>query len=125
MASKGVCCAAQAAGDLGKPLVVTIHKKDGTLSQRCGVCEVRPSCSNAQKLVFAFRFLQSAACGLFGGSKCSPTAAGIAQYDSQVRAAATAGQSAFVESPLVPGPGATFTPYTPLNSTRPYTLPLS
>ena len=83
MASKGLCCAAQAAGDLGKPLLVTIHKKDGTNTQRCGVCEVVPSCRNPQTAVFAFRFLKSAVCGLLGSGTCKPSAAGIAQYSQQ------------------------------------------
>jgi hypothetical protein len=124
MASKGVCCAAQAAGDLGKPLVVTLHKKDGTLATRCGVCEVRPSCSNPQKLVFAFRFLKSVACGLPGASQCKPTAAGIAQYQAERTAAASTPQGAFIETPTLPT-GATFAPYTrPTGSTwLPYTLP--
>lgn len=120
MASKGVCCAAQAAGDLGKPLVISIHKKDGTVTQRCGVCEIRPSCSNAQKLVFAFRFLKGAACGLLGASKCTPSAAGIAQYNATATSAATVAQSAFTEL----NPPVTFAPYTG-GPRLPYAIPQS
>ena len=91
--AKGLCCAAQAAGDLGKPLIVTVRRRDGTTFQRCGVCEVRPSCSNPQKLVFAFRFLKRLVCGLPGGAtKCGPTAQGVAQYQSQIPVAAAGGQ---------------------------------
>lgn len=86
--AKGLCCAAQTAGDLGKPLIVNIRKKDGTMTQRCGVCEVVPSCRNPQKLVFAFRFLASAVCGLAGARKCTPTTAGIAEYRTQIPIAA-------------------------------------
>lgn len=87
MASKGLCCAAQAAGDLGKPLLITVHHKDGTTSERCGVCEVVPSCKNQAVPVFAFRFLKGIACGIPGGS-CKPTAAGVAQYRNQIPIAA-------------------------------------
>ena len=115
---KGLCCAAQAAGDLGKPLVVQITKKDGTTTQRCGVCEVRPSCSNQAKLVFAFRFLASAACGLVGASKCAPTQAGLTQYNTERQVAMTIGQIPLTDAPSLP----TYTG--PRVTTRPYTLPL-
>lgn len=91
MAGKGLCCAAQAAGDLGKPLLVTVHHKDGTTSTRCGTCEVVPSCRNQAVPVFAFRFLKSAVCGLTAAS-CAPTAAGVAQYRSQQAIAARGGE---------------------------------
>lgn len=89
--AKGLCCAAQAAGDLGKPLVITVTHKDGTTSERCGVCEVVPSCKHPQKAVFAFRFLAKNICGLLGGKACTPTAAGIAQY-TRDRTVAAAGR---------------------------------
>src|SRR5216684_524618 len=106
--AKGICCQLQAEGHLGQPIQLTIHKKDGTTTQRCGVCEVRPSCSNPQKLVFAFRFLKSAICGIAGVSSCKPTAAGTAQYSAARQAAATTGASFEVEDPFtgmgVPAP---------------------
>ena len=120
MASKGVCCAAQAAGDLGKPLIVSVTTSTGLVKQRCGVCEVRPSCSNPQKLVFAFRFLKSVACGLLGTAKCTPTAAGIAQYNATATQAATVAQSAFTESGIPP----VFAPYTG-GPRLPYAIPQS
>lgn len=79
---KGLCCAAQKAGDLGKPLIITVTRKDGTHAERCGVCEVRPSCSNQAKPVFAFRFLPAGVCNL-AAAKCGPTPAGIAQYNQE------------------------------------------
>jgi hypothetical protein len=82
--AKGLCCAAQAAGDLGKPLIITVHHKDGTTTRRCGVCEVVPSCRDQSKLVFAFRFLKSMVCGIPGAKQCVPTAAGITEYRAQV-----------------------------------------
>lgn len=85
--AKGLCCAAQAAGDLGKPLVIDVVTKTG-IHQRCGVCEVVPSCRNPNKRVFAFRFLKNIACGLAGRASCTPTAAGIAQYTAQIPLAA-------------------------------------
>jgi hypothetical protein len=119
--AKGLCCAAQAAGDLGKPLVVTIHRKDGSTYERCGVCEVQPSCRNPGKLVFAFKFLASAACNLPTAVHCAPTAAGTAQYNAQVSAAAQAGQLSYRD--VYP---ATFPPsgYNPPPGV-PYKLPLS
>lgn len=99
--AKGICCAAQAAGDLGRPLVVMVHRKDGTTYERCGTCEVRPACNNPQKRVFAFRFLPSGACGL-AASKCMPTAAGIAQYEREVTASAAAGQGVLSYSATTP-----------------------
>lgn len=117
MASKGICCAAQAAGDLGKPLVITVHRKDGTTYQRCGTCEIVPSCRTPQKRVFAFRFLASADCGIVA-AKCGPTAAGIAQYNAEVGRARVAGQPSLLEqAPTFPASGL------PLGS--PYQLPLS
>ena len=119
MASKGICCAAQAAGDLGKPLVITIHRKDGSTYQRCGTCEVAPSCRNPQKLVFVFRFLANMACGIVGAAKCAPTAQGVAQYNAERTAAAGTGQPALYENG-----GATR--FQPTGVTgRPYQLPLS
>lgn len=82
--AKGLCCEAQAAGDLGKPLVIDVVRKDGTHTERCGVCEVVRSCKDQTKKVFAFRFLPAGVCGI-GAKKCLPTAAGIAQYDAAAR----------------------------------------
>ncbi len=87
--AKGICCALQAAGRLGDPVVVTM--KNG--SKRCGVCEVRPSCRDPQKLVFAFRFLKGLVCKLPGASACAPTAAGVAQYNQVRTQAAVSGAS--------------------------------
>jgi hypothetical protein len=110
---KGICCAAQAAGDLGRPLIVNVVHKNGTTTQRCGVCEVRPSCSNPQKLVFAFRFLKSIACGLAGATKCTPSSAGIAQYNAERTAAAAAPQTVFSDViPIVSTGRAGGSPYT-------------
>jgi hypothetical protein len=120
MASRGVCCAAQAAGDLGKPLVVDVHTASG-IKQRCGVCEVRPSCHNPQKLVFAFRFLKNAACALPGTAHCAPTAAGIAQYNAERTAAARTGQIPLYEHH---NGAVTFAPYAhPGIAPSPYQLP--
>lgn len=88
--AKGLCCAAQAAGDLGKPLIIQVHRKDGTITQRCGVCEVVPSCKHPQNRVFAFRFLASDVCELTAAS-CAPTAAGVAQYQRERVIAAPGG----------------------------------
>jgi len=124
MASKGLCCAAQAQGDLGKPLIVTIHKKDGTTSQRCGVCEVAPSCRDPQKVVFQFKFLKGVDCHLAGGS-CQPTAAGIAQYNATRSQASVSGEVPdLYQYPALPGAGPiVFTPRPPRGA--PYQLPLS
>lgn len=111
MASKGICCAAQAAGDLGKPLVVTIHRKDGSTYQRCGTCEVAPSCRNPQKLVFVFRFLANAACGILGATKCTPNAAGVAQYNAERGRAISAGQPVLFDQPNFPSAGRIGSPY--------------
>jgi hypothetical protein len=120
---KGLCCAAQQAGDLGKPLIVTMHKKDGTTFQRCGTCEVGPSCQNPQKLVFKFRLLQSADCHLPSGS-CKPTAAGIAQYNRERSIAAVSGEVPDIYAyPVEPGGTITFTPRPPVG--KPYQLPAS
>jgi len=120
--AKGLCCAAQAAGDLGKPLIVTIHKRDGTTSQRCGVCEIAPSCRDPQKLVFRFSFLKGIDCHLAGGA-CAPTAAGIAQYNAERGAAIAAGQVPLAyQYPVTPGGAITFAPRPPAGA--PYTLPL-
>ncbi len=120
--AKGLCCAAQAAGDLGKPLLVTIHHKDGTQSQRCGVCEVVPSCKHPQNRVFAFRFLHANVCGLTA-AKCQPSAAGIAQYTREIGVARAAGEA----TEYIPSNGAgrpiTFTPRAILGTHVPYTLP--
>lgn len=117
---KGLCCAAQAAGDLGKPLVINVRHKDGTTSQRCGVCEVIPSCRDPQKLVFAFRFLKAIACGLAGAAKCGPTPTGIAQYNAARSVAATTGFAPF-EGVALP-----IRPYTlPHGAPGPYALPPS
>jgi hypothetical protein len=129
MANKGVCCAAQAAGDLGKPLIVIVHHKDGTTSQRCGTCEVRPSCTNPQKLVFAFRFIKSLACGLAGAKSCAPTSAGIAQYNAERAKVATTAELTTHGYTIAPGTGAvSFPVYTrPAGSPAPspYVLPPS
>ncbi len=83
---KGLCCAAQAAGDLGKPLVLTLTHKTGPLAgqtyQKCGVCEIAPSCSDQTKMVFRFRFLPGSTCGIAGASSCKPTPTGVAQYNA-------------------------------------------
>ena len=83
---KGLCCAAQAAGDLGKPLVLTLTHRTGPLAgqtyQKCGVCEVAPSCSDQAKLVFRFRFLPGGTCGIAGAGTCKPTPTGVAQYNA-------------------------------------------
>lgn len=125
--AKGLCCAAQAAGDLGKPLIVTFHHHDpttgailGTAYQRCGVCEVGPSCSNPQKTVFKFRLLHNNACGLPSKAKCPVTSAGIAQYASERSAAATRPQ---VPVAVNPATGA-FTFGTLSPTAAPYTLPV-
>lgn len=86
--AKGLCCLAQQRGDLGKPIVVVLHHKNGQTSQRCGVCEVVPSCRNPQKRVFAFRFLKNLVCNLPGKAHCEPTQAGIAEYQQQIPIAA-------------------------------------
>jgi len=104
--AKGLCCRVQADGNLGKNLVIPIHKKDGTISHRCGVCEIRPSCRDPQKRVFAFRFLHSQSCRL-AAAKCVPTQAGIAQYDRTAAEERT--------SPT--------NPLEYLNGARPYPLP--
>ena len=112
MASKGICCAAQAAGDLGKPLIITVHRKDGSTYQRCGTCEVAPSCRNPQKLVFVFRFLKGVACGIAGAAKCGPTAQGVSQYNQERSSALSTGQRVLLEQPpLFPATGAVGSPY--------------
>ena len=118
---KGLCCFAQRQGDLGKPLLITVHKKDGTTSQRCGVCEVVPSCRDPQKRVFAFRFLKAMVCGLPGKTACTPSAAGVAQYTAQRPIAATGGE----RTEFVLGPTGTFTPQNIVGGGAPYSLPLS
>lgn len=129
MANKGVCCAAQAAGDLGKPLIVNVKHKDGSITQRCGTCEIRPSCSNQAKLVFAFRFIKSLACGLAGATHCAPTAAGQAQYNTERAKVATAAELTALGYTLAPTTGAVaFAPYTrPAGAPAPtpYVLPPS
>lgn len=105
--AKGLCCAVQAQGGLGKPIQLTIHNKDGSTTQRCGVCEVAPSCSNPQKRVFRFRFLKGIVCGLAGAGKCGPTPAGVAQY-ANARATAAATGSAIEYEDTQTGPGITF-----------------
>lgn len=118
--AKGLCCAAQAAGDLGKPIIITVHKKDGTTVQRCGTCEIVPSCRNQAIKVFAFRFLHSIDCGLFGAAKCKPSAQGEAQYNLE-RARASSGleREAYLPvymngrvSAVRPGRAITGAPYT-------------
>jgi hypothetical protein len=122
--AKGLCCAAQKAGDLGKPLVVTVHNKCGGATQRCGVCEVGPSCQNPQKLVFKFRFLKSIDCNLTAGS-CQPTQAGIAQYNAERGRASVSGEiPSIYQYPITPGGAITFTPEGRLPG-APYQLPLS
>jgi len=124
MANRGLCCAAQKNGDLGKPLIVTIHKKDGTTQTRCGTCEVGPSCRDPQRLVFQFRFLKGMDCNLASGS-CKPTAAGVAQYNAVRSQAAVSGEVPDIyQYPLTPGGGPiVFTPRPPVGA--PYQLPLS
>ena len=102
MANKGICCAAQAKGDLGKPLAVKYVTKTGETKIRCGVCEVRPSCSDQSKLVFAFRFLKNMACGIAGAASCAPTSAGVAQYNATRTAAAKAPQVVYDEPSFIP-----------------------
>lgn len=114
----GLCCAAQAAGDLGKPLIVTVHKKDGSTVQRCGVCEVVPSCRHPQVLVFAFRFIKSMACGIAGRTSCKPTAGGIAEYRAQIPIAARGAEAIAYYDPSLQ------TRALPPTGRAPYTLPL-
>jgi len=78
---KGLCCAAQQAGDLGKPLIVNVHRKDGSVVQRCGTCEIVPSCRDQAKMVFRFSWIPSAICNLVA-AVCKPTPAGVAQYNT-------------------------------------------
>jgi hypothetical protein len=87
-------------------------------NKRCGVCEVRPSCRDPQKLVFAFRFLKGIVCGLAGASKCTPSPAGIAQYNTERTSAGVSG-SAFEIADIPP-----YTVRTPITA-RPYQLPPS
>lgn len=109
--AKGLCCQVQADGRLGFPIEVTIHKKDGSTIQRCGVCEVAPSCSDPQKKVFRFRFLKNMVCGIMGGTACGPTPAGIAQYGAQRTAARTTGATFELEDiGALSGPGAVAPP---------------
>jgi len=124
MASKGVCCAAQAAGDLGKPIVLTLRKKDGTTYQRCGTCEVGPSCHNPQKIVFLFRFLPNGACGIAGTTHCQPTAAGIAQYNA-TRSSAAAAPQARVFYSVGPSGNIGFQTGSVVPGETPYSLPPS
>jgi hypothetical protein len=121
--AKGLCCAAQAAGDLGKPLIVHTHHKDGSVGpDRCGVCEVGPSCSNPQRVVFKFRFLKPADCHLASGS-CKPTSAGIAQYNAERGRVSVSGETPLLyQYPVAPGGRIVFTPEAPAGA--PYTLPL-
>jgi len=126
--AKGLCCQVQADGHLGDPIQITVKHKDGTTSQRCGVCEVRPSCSNPQKKVFGFRFLKAAICGLASTGGCTPTPAGIAQY-SRVRTQVMAsGATLEVQDPFfAPGEVPTYVtlPIPGAGAPRriPYTLP--
>jgi hypothetical protein len=119
----GFCCEMQARGLLGHADIITITKKDGTRSQRCGVCEIGPSCSNPQKLVFKFRFVASADCGLIAGT-CKPTEAGIAQYNRD--RVEPAGHTVVRRTPATPGLGGTYTFPTVTTPRLPvgYTLPL-
>jgi hypothetical protein len=122
--SKGLCCAAQKNGDLGKPLIVTVHRKDGTTTTRCGTCEIGPSCANPQKLAFKFRFLKGVDCNLAGGS-CVPTAAGVAQYQAEAARVRVSGDVPDIyQYPLSPGGGPiVFSPRPPAGA--PYVLPNS
>jgi hypothetical protein len=79
--AKGLCCQAQARGVLGAPLLINVRLKSGVQVQRCGVCEIAPSCQNPQKPVFRFRFLKGQDCNLTSG-RCIPTPTGVAQYQS-------------------------------------------
>lgn len=103
--AKGLCCQIQAQGGLGRPIQLSIRKKDGTTVERCGVCEVGPSCSNPQKTVFRFRFLASRVCGIAGTSSCQPTPAGIAQYNTARTQASTLGSPVEYEDPFTVKPG--------------------
>lgn len=118
---KGLCCAAQAAGDLGKPLVVTVALKTGGTTTRCGVCEIVPSCKNPQKTVFAFRFLKKQECGL-PGTACAVTPAGLAQYTAQQGTAAAAGPVGAFTVGGTAG-AVTLTPTAGFLGGLPYTLP--
>jgi hypothetical protein len=119
----GLCCLAQKNGDLGKELVVTIHHKNGTTTQRCGVCEVVPSCKDQSKLVFAFRFLANAVCRLPGKSSgCTPTAAGRVQYNAERALAARGGASNPYEYQVGNG---VLIPRAISGGALPYSLPLS
>jgi hypothetical protein len=114
---KGLCCLAQAKGDLGKAIATT--NKNG--KEICGVCEVRPSCRDPQKRVFAYRRLDAAACGIAGGTHCKPTAAGIAQYNTNARIGARTG---FAE-PIEYTNGGGLAPTREEFAGRPYRIPLS
>jgi hypothetical protein len=121
--AKGLCCAAQAAGDLGKPIVIVVHKKDGSTTERCGTCEIVPSCRNQTVKVFAFRFLASADCGL-AAAKCKPSAAGEAQYNLE-RARASSGLEREAYTPVYSNGTSRITGVRPLRAIpgRPYMLP--
>lgn len=94
---KGLCCEAQRRGDLGKPLVILIHHRDGSTTERCGTCEVVPSCANPQKRVFRFKFIPSADCNLPGKKKCMPTGAGVSEYEQQIPLAASGRETLFYD----------------------------
>jgi hypothetical protein len=115
--AKGLCCAAAAAGDLGKALVVHMRNSCGVTTERCGVCEIGPTCQNPQKLGFRFRLLPSADCGL-AGRKCAVTPAMIAQYNAN--RTEPSGHAVFDVS----GTGTnTFTRFAPPRTPAGYTLP--
>lgn len=122
--AKGLCCAAQSRGDLGKPLVMTIHTKSGA-HQRCGVCEVVPSCRNQAVKVFAFRFLPNAVCNLAGKASCKPTPAGEAQYLRDVAIMAPGGAREPYAYQITGGDGLplAFTPRALPGPEVPYILP--
>jgi hypothetical protein len=117
---KGLCCMAARAGDLGKTLKVDIHNKmtGAIIGQRCGVCEIGPTCKNPQVLGFRFRFLASEKCGLPG--KCMITPAYVTQYNANRTEAA--GHPVYQYN----GTGKNIiTPYTPPDVPIAYTLPPS
>jgi hypothetical protein len=125
--AKGLCCLAQANGDLGKPLRIVVQTKSGT-SERCGVCEVVQSCSTQTSKpphpVFRFRFLAGGECDLTTG-KCLPTTAGIAQYNTE-RARAGSGLESEFFIPTISGTNGHYTSIRPggaITRRAPYVLP--
>jgi len=117
--AKGLCCAAVAAGDLGKSLRVIVHKKYGTTGERCGVCEIVRSCTDPQKRVFRFKFLPIGDCGILGKT-CKISDAMVAQYNASRTEAA--GHPVLTYN----GTGRNiFAPWPTERPSLPYTLPLA